>query len=441
MNGLPCPRGDLYSSDDPRRYLPSGIGLKDVYKEYVKQRAGLFAELVSNHRIQVEPTNLMTEKSFGKIWREKYPCLRLSKGKTDYCNTCAYLNYEISTLSGPSKLEKQRQLADHRRVADAERNIYNSFKSSCIQESSSDTIHLVMDFAEKVLLPSMQDQPGSLHYVTGLKFDIFGISSSNDGKTFLFGLPEGYWTGDKGANEVLSMVMYAIRKLKDEAKTSSARRLVIHADNCGGQNKNRWVLWFCAMLTICNIFDEVTLHFLIAGHTKNVCDGAFGNVKKLFRVSDVYNPRDMMNILREGSTNSKPVFADEIKFQNWKDILEEHFKYPQKIQISRNHVFGFSATSPGFIETKEYSFSVPSKPIYLLCSENIPAIRVSLRRNIFGDKFNCTWATLAETILPKSKRGNRLEYIRKHILQPYFPNDPEMQRLYLADGRGNDGPI
>ncbi len=57
-------------------------------------------------------------------------------------------------------------------------------------------------------------------------------------------------------------------------------KLVIHCDNCAGQNKNRYVIWFCSWLVETKQFDEVQLCFLVAGHTKNECDGAFSAVKK-----------------------------------------------------------------------------------------------------------------------------------------------------------------
>ena len=68
----------------------------------------------------------------------------------------------------------------------------------------------MFDFAEKVLLPKLLKQPGQLYFVTGLKFDIFGVQDSNQGVTYVFGLPEGHWPNEKNANTVISMLHYAI---------------------------------------------------------------------------------------------------------------------------------------------------------------------------------------------------------------------------------------
>ena len=48
-----------------------------------------------------------------------------------------------------------------------------------------------MDFAEKVMLPSLLRQPGQLHLVTGLKLYLFAISCGNMNKNYIFCLPEG----------------------------------------------------------------------------------------------------------------------------------------------------------------------------------------------------------------------------------------------------------
>ncbi len=112
--------------------------------------------------------------------------------------------------------------------------------------------------------------------MTGLKFDLFAISRSNLATNFVFGLPEGFWPGHKGPNEVTSVLHYLILQHKSNTASASITNLVIHADNCAGQNKNRWVLWYCCWLVFSGGFKSARLLFLVAGHTKNICDSTFG---------------------------------------------------------------------------------------------------------------------------------------------------------------------
>ena len=60
---------------------------------------------------------------------------------------------------------------------------------------------------------------------------------------------------------------------------TKVKHLVIIADNCPGQNKNLCVLRFCCWLVKAGWAGEVTLIFLIKGHTKNGCDVKFDLLK------------------------------------------------------------------------------------------------------------------------------------------------------------------
>lgn len=74
----------------------------------------------------------------------------------------------------------------------------------------------------------------------------------------------------KTCNEVLSMLYDSILRLKCEESTKFDHHLRITVDNCGGQNKNRWVLWFCDCLVCTGQFDAVTLSCLVPGHTQRM---------------------------------------------------------------------------------------------------------------------------------------------------------------------------
>lgn len=79
-----------------------------------------------------------------------------------------------------------------------------------IDVSSNDVIHPVYESAEKVLLPHFLREPGQLHFVTGLKVNLFTVHSSNKHRSFLYYFPGGHWPGGKTASEVAPMVYYNI---------------------------------------------------------------------------------------------------------------------------------------------------------------------------------------------------------------------------------------
>ncbi len=72
-------------------------------------------------------------------------------------------------------------------------------------------VHFVMDFAEKLILPSRIQQPGQLHFITGLRLDLFAISCSNLREDKIFCLSEGHWLNAKDTSSVLGIVYHLLR--------------------------------------------------------------------------------------------------------------------------------------------------------------------------------------------------------------------------------------
>lgn len=117
-----------------------------------------------------------------------------------------------------------------------------------------------------------------------MKFDLCGVACSNDGRTDVNVLVEGFWPGEKTENTVLSILHHSISlRSGDTWNVTTGDRLVLHADSFTGQNKNRLVLFYIVWRVTVVYEDEVVLHFLDPGYTKNVGDGSFGHVKRCFR--------------------------------------------------------------------------------------------------------------------------------------------------------------
>lgn len=49
--------------------------------------------------------------------------------------------------------------------------------------------HIVFDFGEQTMLPSYRRQLGALHFINGLRVDLFGASATNLGINYVFGPP------------------------------------------------------------------------------------------------------------------------------------------------------------------------------------------------------------------------------------------------------------
>ena len=105
----------------------------------------------------------------------------------------------------------------------------------------------------------------------------------------------------KGANVVITLlemylnwilnVMLGVLGVDPEGgSVQDVKHLRLHADNCIGQNKNNVMLGLCLWMVSSTEykFEDITLKFMVKGHTKFSPDGAFGHIKKEYKKHNVY---------------------------------------------------------------------------------------------------------------------------------------------------------
>lgn len=131
---------------------------------------------------------------------------------SDFCDTCTFFRDALeSPLDDENRSRAHQTLQQYREDAAAEFALYKLTMQTVVDDSINDAIHLIYDFAEKVLLPHLLRQPGQLHFVTGLKTDLFSVHSSNKQRSFVYCLPEGHWPGRRTVSKVAPMVYHNIR--------------------------------------------------------------------------------------------------------------------------------------------------------------------------------------------------------------------------------------
>ena len=73
-----------------------------------------------------------------------------------------------------------------------------------------------------------------------------------------------------------------------------SKKLFFQLDNCAKDNKNRYVMAFYSLLTARRIFKEVTVGFLVVGHTHKDIDAHFSYLSKLLKMKNTYVLADLM---------------------------------------------------------------------------------------------------------------------------------------------------
>ncbi len=160
----------------------------------------------------------------------------------------------------------------------------------------------------------------------------------------------------KGANAVVSRIHYFF-----ENHGLGEKEVLLHADNCTSQNKNNCMIQYLAWRTLANRHTNITLSFLVVGHTKFSPDWCFGLFKRQFRRTKVGSLQSIAETVNfSAQCNFAQLVSTEddttvIPTYDWTSSLVPRMK---KITgIKKFHHFRMSSSSPGSVFVKERSES------------------------------------------------------------------------------------
>lgn len=358
VHGMPSPGRHFNEVTMPVVFLPTSFSYASVYRDYIQAYK-------EKHEIE---TRVIAESTFIKIWKSLIPSLQFMSPKSDLCETCETTKMDIQyATQHEKKLELTENYLAHLKRAQQERDYYNSNILHAIEDgknnsnlSDSQTFksfqgsaHIAYDWAQNVQIPYSPQQIGSLFFKSPRKVHIFGVCNIGNfphTQQTNYIIDEGEMPDDgkqgKGVNCTLSLVLHAILKYNREEK-----KLVVTCDNCVGQNKNNYSLFFYSWLIDRGIYDEIELNFMIPGHTKFICDGGFGLIKILYRKSKVNTVDDVVSIVNHSTTinfNVAQRYLDGKGFQYY-DFKEYFQKFKKLPNIQKYHHFYFSCQHPGVV--------------------------------------------------------------------------------------------
>ncbi|XP_070300737.1 uncharacterized protein [Salvelinus sp. IW2-2015] len=137
--------------------------------------------------------------------------------------------------------------------------------------------------------------------------------------------------------------------------------------NCSGQNKKKFVLWYCAWRTMHKLHHSLDLHFLITGHTKFAPDWCFGLIEQRFRKARVNTLSEIAGVVKDSTVTGVSIpqlvgLEDGkvlVESYGWQQHLTPYFRpLPQFKQYQH---FSFDALEPGVVVAKERSDSVGTR--------------------------------------------------------------------------------
>ncbi len=179
----------------------------------------------------------------------------------------------------------------------------------------------------------------------------------------------------KGSNSVISYLDYFFAKYG-----LGEKHVNLHANNCSGQNKNRFMMWYLCWRTPHSKHSSIAIHFLITGHTKFAPDWCFGLLKQKYRRTPVSCLSYMEGVVRNSTVtgaNVPQLVGTEDGRQlvptiDWQTFLGPYFRTMPGVK-SYQH-FRFESQSPGVMFYKQYSDSPESSFQILKCADRLPPV-------------------------------------------------------------------
>ena len=150
--------------------------------------------------------------------------------------------------------------------------------------------------------------------------------------------------GGGGVNYTIECLQRVLDALQaEDPGTPLPRTLYLQLDNCSGANKNKYMLAYASTLVDLGVFDEVTLSFLMVGHTHEDIDQIFSLVSAAVKHYDIVTPQDYEDVVvraleQAGHTN---VHFEILGYQHdYKEWLLPHID-PFLKWYAKPHVFCF----------------------------------------------------------------------------------------------------
>lgn len=314
-------------------------------------------------------------KHFNRIWNSQVSSTAFGKTWCILCQTFIdestkwhrFKNNQTNETKKSAKYYDQKQIWKatkkawklHYNHAQAERLHHELLRD----RAADGKIRLIcFDFKTSLVSPywGYHCAPNNVYFMSRMNAYFFGIVDEGKPDHFTgFVYPENYVDSEgpgatkKGSSHVIAMLYNFMQKsnLTDTNRTND-RTLYFAADNCSGQNKNRFVIMFFCLSVELGWADDIYLDFMIPGHTKFGPDRWFGKIGKQIIKLDAWNTEEIVNNIRNSLAYQERV--EDLRSQdcrNFKPFLNKHYKKPT-FKTSEQYHFWFSAKHRGSVRIK-----------------------------------------------------------------------------------------
>lgn len=285
-------------ADTTREYIDGSKNVSQIYRDYVydcQRNNETHGNYVMFHRIFTKEFNL-----------------GFYTPKKDQCEQCvAYQN-----ASNGEKDERKEAYDQHL----VEKELARQEKKKDKEVTGGTTFVLCYDLQAVFQCPKGDI---SVFYYKS-KLNVFNLTFFDLKSTDVYCFVWHEGEADRGVNEIGSCVLKVIEEKALSAKEEPID-LIFYTDNCGGQQKNKFMikLYQYAVQNFPKI-NSITHKFLVKGHTQNEGDCAHSlierEVKRSLKAAPIYTPEHFVTIIRSAKKTGRPYKVFEMTHEDFFDI-------------------------------------------------------------------------------------------------------------------------
>jgi len=408
--GSRCAR--FYLSSKFIHFDMSDISLKKGSEASEKAKRTCFVQEFNRAQQAKVPVAEIIGKSTARSWFKLYrPDTRLAPHKTDFCDFCAEMNSHrlaalqtITRIRGTAEkdiIEYYEKLAESHAINKEEHledanNACNEYKESLkksrsqakniqklknniakdTQKISSDELDqlkarltqlknnfinvISCDFMQSANLPFWGEspQPAKTYYQKKIVYDVFGLVDESWDRKYVYVSNEKF-TGAKNSDHTINYLHHYFTN----HMPAWVKNIEIWLDNAVATNKNKYVIAYAAEIVALGLYDDIRVRFMVPGHTKFTPDILFSSISRTYRLRDVFNTKQLLDIISQYATAT---FMKGEDFVSWKKYIDTCYDVFSGIRTVHDfHLFrGKGGTTE--IETSESVHNKDFNPIDIL---------------------------------------------------------------------------
>nr|CAH7755082.1 unnamed protein product [Callosobruchus chinensis] len=308
-------------SNTTKQFIEGGKTIADLHRDYLL--------LCEEKKIPSVNYNM-----YSKIFNEEFN-LSFFVPKKDQCDYCTAFE-QMTTQEKASQLEEYNQHHKEKTLAREEKE----------RDKSSNKHVAVYDL--QATLPCPKGETSNFYYISKLNvynFTIFNLKTK-DVECYVW--HEGH--AHRGADEIGTCVLKYLESINSSAELQGSEiDVVFYSDNCGGQQKNRFMLSaYLYAISHFKYIRSITHKYLITGHSQNEGDSAHSVIERQItrhlKSSAIYTPEQYYTLIRTAKKTGKPYKVTEMCYSDFFDLknLVSQMEYNNFSKNTDNDAFKLS---------------------------------------------------------------------------------------------------